>query len=37
MVFVEGKAKVGDIVPVRISGAMAYDLTGVLTQPLIKL
>ena len=37
MVLVEGKAKVGDIVPVRISGAMAYDLTGVLTQPLIKL
>ena len=37
MVFVEGKAKVGDIVPVRIGGAMAYDLTGVLAQPLIKL
>ena len=27
MVFVEGKAKVGEIVPVRIGGAMAYDLT----------
>ena len=37
MVFVEGKAKVGDIVPVRIGGAMAYDLTGVLAQQLIKL
>ena len=37
MVFVEGKAKVGDIVPVRIGGAMAYDLTGVMAQPLIKL
>jgi len=37
MVFVEGKAKVGEIVPVRISGAMAYDLTGALAQPLIKL
>lgn len=39
MVLVEGKAEVGDIVPVRITGAMAYDLTGVLaTQPgLIKL
>ena len=37
MVLVEGKAKVGEIVPVRISGAMAYDLTGVLAQPLIKL
>lgn len=39
MVLVEGKAKVGDIVPVRITGAMAYDLTGVLAvQPsLLKL
>ncbi len=37
MVFVEGKAKVGDIVPVRIGGAMAYDLTGVLAKQLIKL
>ncbi|MBL8062603.1 MAG: 30S ribosomal protein S12 methylthiotransferase RimO [Anaerolineales bacterium] len=32
MVFIEGSAKVGDIVPVRISGAMAYDLTGVLAE-----
>jgi ribosomal protein S12 methylthiotransferase len=30
MVFVEGKAPVGQIVPVRITGAMAYDLTGIL-------
>jgi ribosomal protein S12 methylthiotransferase len=30
MVFVEGKAKVGEIVPVKITGAMAYDLTGIL-------
>jgi ribosomal protein S12 methylthiotransferase len=38
MVFIEGQAKIGDIVPVRIGGAMAYDLTGVLAvQPLIKL
>ena len=37
MVFIEGQAKVGDIVPVRIGGAMAYDLTGVLAQPLITL
>lgn len=39
LVLVEGKAKVGEIVPVRITGAMAYDLTGVLAgQPsLIKL
>ncbi|HNF94430.1 MAG TPA: 30S ribosomal protein S12 methylthiotransferase RimO, partial [Anaerolineales bacterium] len=29
-VVVEGKAMVGDIVPVRITGAFAYDLTGVL-------
>jgi ribosomal protein S12 methylthiotransferase len=39
MVFVEGQAKIGEIVPVRISGAMAYDLTGSLAaQPqMIKL
>jgi len=38
MVLVEGHAKVGEIVPVRISGAMAYDLTGALVEPaLIKL
>lgn len=38
MVIIEGQAKVGEIVPVRISGAMAYDLTGVLVEPnLIKL
>jgi ribosomal protein S12 methylthiotransferase len=30
MVFIEGDAEVGEIVPVRITGAMAYDLTGVL-------
>jgi ribosomal protein S12 methylthiotransferase len=29
MVFVEGKAEVGEILPVKITGAMAYDLTGV--------
>ncbi|RJP50109.1 MAG: 30S ribosomal protein S12 methylthiotransferase RimO [Anaerolineaceae bacterium] len=29
MVFVEEKLEVGEIVPVRITGAMAYDLTGV--------
>lgn len=38
LVLIEGKAKVGEIVPVRISGAMAYDLTGALVEPsLIKL
>ena len=30
MVFIEGDATVGAIIPVRITGAMAYDLTGVL-------
>jgi ribosomal protein S12 methylthiotransferase len=37
MVLIEGKAKVGEIVPVRITGAMAYDLTGVLVPQLIQL
>lgn len=29
MVFIEGEAPIGEIVPVRITGAMAYDLTGI--------
>jgi hypothetical protein len=29
MVLVEGKAEIGSIIPVRITGALAYDLTGV--------
>jgi len=29
LVLVEAKAKIGEIVPVKISGAMAYDLTAV--------
>ncbi|HET9905356.1 MAG TPA: 30S ribosomal protein S12 methylthiotransferase RimO [Anaerolineales bacterium] len=37
MVFVEGDARIGEIVPVKITGAMAYDLTGVLAPELIKL
>jgi len=37
MVLIEGKAKVGEIVPVKISGAMAYDLTGTLAKQVIKL
>jgi len=37
MVFVEGKAEAGKIVPVKISGAMAYDLTGALAEKLIQL
>lgn len=32
MVLVEGHAPVGEIVPVRVTGAMAYDLTGVPAQ-----
>ncbi|HCB01424.1 MAG TPA: 30S ribosomal protein S12 methylthiotransferase RimO [Anaerolineae bacterium] len=38
VVVIEGKAKIGEIVPVRITGAMAYDLTGTIVQPeLIKI
>ena len=37
LVLIEGEAKIGDIVPVRITGAMAYDLTGVPASTLIKL
>ena len=37
LVFIEGEAKIGDIVPVRITGAMAYDLTGVPVNTLIQL
>uniref|UniRef100_A0A7C4PL36 Ribosomal protein uS12 methylthiotransferase RimO n=1 Tax=Anaerolinea thermolimosa TaxID=229919 RepID=A0A7C4PL36_9CHLR len=33
MVFIEGQAPVGEIVPVRITGAMVHDLTGVLMEP----
>jgi len=32
LVFIEGKLEIGQIVPVRITGAMAYDLTGVPAQ-----
>jgi ribosomal protein S12 methylthiotransferase len=37
LVLVEGDAKIGDILPVRITGAMAYDLTGVPLPSLINL
>ena len=37
MVFVEGEAPIGEIVPVKITGAMAYDLTGILAREPIKL
>ena len=30
MVFIDGQAPVGEIVPVRISGAMTHDLSGAL-------
>ena len=33
--FIEGDAEVGEIVPVRITGAMAYDLTAVLIEKAI--
>ena len=29
LVFIEGDAKIGDIVPVKITGGMTYDVTGV--------
>ncbi|RPI94653.1 MAG: 30S ribosomal protein S12 methylthiotransferase RimO [Chloroflexi bacterium] len=29
LVLIEGEAQIGDIVPVKVTGAMAYDLTGV--------
>jgi len=28
MVFIEGEARIGEIIPVKITGAMAYDLSG---------
>ena len=37
MVLVEGKAPIGEIIPVRITGAMAYDLTGIPAQAPITL
>ena len=37
MVFIEGDAKIGDIVPVKITGAMSYDLTGTPAPAPIKL
>ena len=37
LVFIEGNAKIGEIVPVKITGAMAYDLTGTIAKELIRL
>ena len=35
LVFVEGDAQIGDIIPVKITGGMVYDLTGVpFTEPI---
>ena len=32
LVFAEGKARIGELVKVKITGAMTYDLTGSLVQ-----
>ena len=37
LVFVEGDAKIGEIVPAKITGALAYDLAGVLMPEVIQL
>jgi len=37
LVFVEGRLEMGQIVPVRMTGAMAYDLTGVPAQTPIQI
>ena len=37
LVLIEGEAKIGDILPVRITGAIAYDLTGAPAKQLIQL
>jgi ribosomal protein S12 methylthiotransferase len=37
LVFLEGEAPIGEIVPVKITGAMAYDLTGIPAGSLIQL
>jgi ribosomal protein S12 methylthiotransferase len=37
LVFAEGRAEIGQIVPVKITGALAYDLTGVLAPQPIKI
>jgi ribosomal protein S12 methylthiotransferase len=37
LVLVEGQASIGEIIPVKITGAMAYDLTGVPAKQAINL
>ncbi len=33
LVFIEGQAEVGDLIPVQITGAMVHDLTGQIIKP----
>ena len=37
MVFIDAQAEIGQILPVRITGALAYDLTGSLTTQVVRL
>jgi ribosomal protein S12 methylthiotransferase len=37
MILVEAQVPIGEIIPVRITGAMAYDLSGLLAQASIKI
>lgn len=37
LVLIEGRVKIGEIVPARITGAMAYDLTAVVDKGLIQI
>jgi len=37
LVLAEGRAEIGQIVPVKITGALAYDLTGILVSQPIKI
>ncbi|MGB8982275.1 MAG: 30S ribosomal protein S12 methylthiotransferase RimO [Anaerolineales bacterium] len=37
MVFIEGEARIGEIIPVKITGAMAYDLSGLPARQSIQL
>lgn len=35
LVFIEGNARLGEMVPVKITGAMAYDLMGSISMPVV--
>ncbi|MBI3176213.1 MAG: 30S ribosomal protein S12 methylthiotransferase RimO [Chloroflexi bacterium] len=37
LVLIEGRVKIGEIIPARITGAMAYDLTAVVDKGLIQI